>query len=166
MKSSNNSIHDPQEPKPTVLSHLKNEKGHMLALEWSYLLVIFIILLSILLPDIVNIGRTMMDTHGASSYAIQRTAEQGHMNNEIANDVVEYLEDRDYQNFEVHGTGTLTGMRDDDPIVTVKVVNSYAPRILSVIPDMRVSSTIEMEDGIIKITSVRQDMSNVFVRSD
>lgn len=153
-----------QRCKGSIRRLVKNESGHMLAFEWSYLLIVFLVLVSMLLPDLIMIGRTMFHTHSASAYAIQRVAEQGQMTDEITSDVVDYLADRKVPKFEVYGTGEMTGINEDDPTVKVQIISRIKPKILAVLPSFRVNNNLSLADGEVVISFEKIDTSSVYVR--
>ena len=154
---------------------IKNDRGFVV-FEWTYLLIVFLILIVILLPDIVVMGRTMFHAHGASSYAIQRVAEQGHMNESIANEVFSYMEDRGIKDctqvsqsertcFQLFGTNEMRGINSEDPRVEVRVDVYHRPILLALYPNIRREEiSLAGHAGVVNMSSKRMDVSMVYIR--
>jgi hypothetical protein len=136
----------------------------MLAFEWSVYLYASIILVSILLPDIFGIGRSLFYTHQAASYGIQLAMENGRMTEDIATRMENYLRDRRINEFEIHGSREDT-VRQFGQDVEVHVSTIVRPRILRIMPDMRLSSTFAVEGGVVRLTAHKVDVSSVYVRN-
>lgn len=136
----------------------------MLAFEWTYLLFVFLILLSILLPDIIGIGRSLFHTHQAASHAIQRAAAQGQMTQEIANDTYVYLYERGIGEVGVYGTSELRGINSLNPNIHVRVETKFKPRILSILSGFVDSSLVD-DEGNLMLTAKKLDASSVHIRN-
>ncbi len=153
---------------------LKNESGHYLIFEWSKLTLIFMILLFILLPDLIMIGRVAFYGHSASSYAVERAADQGQMNDALASDVISYLNARDIPDcdssgsgrscYELYGSTEMKGMNSPDPDVEVKVVMKHKPAILQVLPSLRLNDSLAMEEGVINMSFTKMASATPYVR--
>lgn len=148
----------------SVKTKLFDEQGNFLAFEWSVFFYISIILISILLPDIFTIGRQTFYTHQAASYGIMKVAENGRMTEAIANDVEEYLKDRNIHAYAIYGSrpDVINDMGDD---VEVIIATQISPMILRIMPDMRMSNSIAVVDGVVQITAKKIDVSSVYVRN-
>lgn len=143
---------------------VKNENGHLLAYEWSVLFYVSIILVSILLPDLFGIGRSIFYTHQAASYGVQKAVENGRMTQEIADSMETYLKSRGVNDFEIYGSReSFINEHGDD--VEVYVSTLVHPRILKIMPDMRMSESIAVEDGVVRVTVHKLDVSSVYVRN-
>lgn len=146
-----------------IRNTIKNEKGSFLALEWSVLLYVSILIIIILLPDLFSMGRGIFYTHQVASYGIQRAAENGRMTPAIANSMAEQLEQRSISEFRIYGSrGDVINNLGDS--VDVHVTTYVEPRILSIMPNMRLSSTAGLEDGVLRISVHKRDVSTVHVR--
>lgn len=147
----------------SIKKTVKSETGHFLAFEWSVLFYVSIILVSILLPDLFLIGRSVFYTHQAASYGIQKAVENGRMTTAIAQEMETYLQNRGVREFEIYGSreDEINNYGED---VEVYVSTIVRPRILQIMPDMRMSDSIALEDGIVRITAHKIDVSTVYVR--
>lgn len=115
----------------------------------------------VLLFDIVNIGRAAMYTSQAASYGIKRASEQGQMTEQIAAEIKEYLNGRNINDFELYATGDLKGFKEK---VEVKIVTRVKPIILQILPDMRLSNTVALEEGVVNLTYDKIDASSVWIK--
>ncbi|MCM3716585.1 hypothetical protein M3202_21305 [Alkalihalobacillus oceani] len=136
---------------------------------------ITLLLIVVLLPDTINIGRTMFAGHAASAEAIKQVENQGQMTSAIASIVVDYLEDRGFEEcgyasnqvrncYEIYGTSDQRGLNSENPSVTAMVVTKYRPFILHLVPNMRWGDRIAFEDGIVSMNSVRVGSAASFIR--
>lgn len=155
--------------------YVKNESGHYLVFEWSKLVLVFFILLFILLPDLITIGRIAFHGHNASSYAVERAADQGQMNNELASQVSSYLQARDLGDcatvsddarscYELYGTAEMKGMNSPNPDVEVQVIVKHRPMILQVLPNIRLSHSLAIEDGVIQMSFTKLAYATPYLR--
>lgn len=155
--------------------YVKNESGHYLIFEWSKLVLVFFLLLFILLPDLITIGRVAFHGHNASSYAVERAADQGQMNATLASEVTSYLQERDLGDcdmvsdsarscYELYGTADMRGMNSPNPDVEVQVIVKHRPMILQVIPNLRLSDSLAIEDGVIQMSFTKLASATPYVR--
>lgn len=155
--------------------YLRNQKG-FIAFEWTILTIVTLIIFVILLPDVIVTGKQIFHAHSASSYAIQRVAEQGRMTDELAQDVFDYMEARgikectkaeskDRTCFMLYGTAEQKGINSDDPTVEVMVSVIHKPILLSIYPNMRKDgiSISKIEDGV-HIQSRKVDTATPYIR--
>lgn len=158
-----------------ILRRLLREEEGFQVFEWSSLMVVLLIIISILLPDFINIGRYALYGSNAASYAITRVAEQGKMDEALANDVIKELNDRgivdcydatnkDIVCFELYGTSEQKGYNSPDPKVETHINIKYRPRILAVLPNIRLSESLAMEDGIVTMGFHKVDMATPYIR--
>ncbi|MFF0828876.1 hypothetical protein ACFYU8_18370 [Brevibacillus sp. NPDC003359] len=140
---------------------INSESGNFMVFEWSVLKIAFLLLIVVLLPDIILTGRAIFYTQEASSYAIQRAVEQGRMTETISDETVEYLKARNITDFEIYGTGEIKGFKEQ---VEVKIIANVYPMILRVLPSIRLSNSLALEDGVIQVTAYKMDASNVYIR--
>lgn len=143
---------------------LKGEKGEFLAFEWSFLFMASIVIIAILLPDLFGIGRSVFYTHQAASFGIQKAVENGRMTTAIAQEMESYLQSVGVNEFEIYGS------REDQVnnygnTVDVYVSTLVRPHILQIMPDMRMSNTIAVEGGVVRITVHKVDVSTVYTRT-
>lgn len=159
---------------PLIRRFLKEETGFQV-FEWSLLMVVLMLVILILLPDFINIGRYALYGSNAASYAIARVAEQGKMDQAIANDVIEELNNRgivdcydatnkDIVCFELYGTSEQKGYNSPDSKVETRINIKYRPRILAVLPNIRLGNAISVEDGIITMGFHKVDMATPYIR--
>ncbi|MCR8964092.1 hypothetical protein O0550_12900 [Brevibacillus halotolerans] len=139
---------------------IKNEEG-FLTFEWSYLLLIFLVIIVFLLPSIITIGKIYLYSNQAAAYAIQRVSEQGYMTEEIATDVIKHLESNGIYDFELYGTGEPKGLNEK---VEVKIIAKVHPPILKIMPWMRTRNSKAYEEGALSLISQKIDVSNVYIR--
>ncbi|WP_035711161.1 hypothetical protein [Salibacterium aidingense] len=156
---------------------MKSESGHFLVFEWSKLIIVFMVLLFILMPDLISIGKAAFTGHNASSYTVQRVADQGEMTEDLAADAMNYMEDRGMEDcgssgndaqtcYELYGTGERKGINSEDPNVEVLVVIKHQPRILQVLPDLRAGNSLAVEDGVIQMAFHKLDAANPYIREN
>jgi len=141
---------------------VKEEEGSFIVFQWSYLFLIFLILILILLPDLSKMSTVRSGTQEAAAFAIKRVAEQGQMTDEIASEVENILRSKGITNYEIYGTGDLKGFKEK---VEVKIVSKMKPIILRILPNIRLSNSIAIEDGVVHFTATKVDVSDVYIRN-
>ena len=140
----------------------KQEDGFLVT-EWTIFFIITMIILLVLLPDLFIIGRGIFYANQVATYGVQRAAANGAMTAEIADSMASQLYHRGIVNFEIFGSRADVINDIGDP-VHVAVVVTLRPRILMLMPDMRVSDHAALTAGSLRLTAERVDVSSVFIR--
>lgn len=148
MRRSNNFI-NPQR-------FLRDETGNFLAMEWSYLFIVSVIIIMLLLPNVVTIGRGLFYSEQIASYGIQLVAENGQMTNAIASELEAQFANAGITNYALYGSPSSTIVPYGKP-VEVQVVTTVhllpLPKIIQYVP------------SALKITVDKVDASTVYVRN-
>lgn len=142
--------------KGSIKRFLNDETGSFQSIEWSYLLIVTIIILSLILPNIIIIGQNVFHTQQIASYGIQKVAEHGQMNSTIANDLKSKFANYGIGDYEIYGSPSSEfvpyGQQVEVNLVTT-IHLMQMPDILSFIPSK------------LKVIVKKVDASTVYVRS-
>jgi hypothetical protein len=135
---------------------LHDEKGNFLAIEWSFLFMVSIVVIMMLLPNIITIGKDLFYSQQIAGYGIQLVAENGQMTNALARELETQFANAGITDYALYGSNSSTIIPYGQP-VEVDVVTTVhlfpLPSILSFVPSE------------LKITVNKVDMSTVYVRS-
>ena len=86
---------------------IQNEEGQFIAVEWSFMFVVSMVIIFILLPNLVIFGRDIFYTNQIASYGVQLAAENGEMTNAIATEMETQLANVGITNYHLYGPGSL-----------------------------------------------------------
>ena len=118
--------------------------------------MVSIIIIMILLPNIITIGKGIFYTQQIAGYGIQLVAENGQMTTNIASELETQFANAGITDYQLYGSSSSTVVPYGQP-VEVDVVTTVhlfpLPSILSFVPSK------------LKITVNKVDMSTVYVRN-
>jgi hypothetical protein len=135
---------------------VKDESGFQ-SFEWSYLLLVFLFLVSVLLPDIILIGKHQTGINSVATYGVQQAAKQGALTEVIVQEMEAQLLSKGIQNYAIYGTSEMQNFGDP---VEVQVFAAYAPNIVRFISGLANQGDIR----VIRLNSHKIEGSEVYLR--
>jgi len=135
---------------------LRDEAGGFQSLEWSLLFMVTIVVVMILLPNIITIGKNVFYSQQIAGYGIQAVAKNGQMTDAIASELETQLANAGITDYQLYGSTSGAIVPYGQPVEIDIVTTAH----LFPLP-----STFSYVPSKLRIMVSKVDMSTVYVRN-